>query len=148
MTNISKHVLKKEFENELFAQFIKIFSSSSKKQNGELLSSLFSEAERIMFMKRLAVIVLINKDTSSYKIAQQLSVSETTVHTIAEQIETGRYAPILKHVNKRSFNREKFIKTLEWILLGGGIMPAQTKEGWKRAYGIETPYPSRKKNNR
>ena len=98
-----------------------------------------------MFTKRLAIIVLIDKDISHYVIAREVKASTSTVHAIAAQIEAGMYAPILQHIRKKSFNSEKFFKTIEWILLGGGIMPARSKEGWKRAYGIETPYKVKKK---
>ena len=132
MTNISKHTLHKEFEKELFKQFIGLFSVSNKKHSAELFSSLFTESERIMFIKRLAIIVLLQKNVSSYKISLKLHVSDATVRSIHEQISAGKFNPILLHVRKKTFDADSFWKTVEKILSAG--LPPRGRGRWKWLY--------------
>ncbi len=132
VTNVSKHALNKEFEKELFVQFINLFSSSNKKTNAELFSSLFTESERIMFIKRLAVIVLVQKKVSTYKIAQKLHVSDATARAILQKIEGKSLDPILACIQKKSFDADAFWKTVDLILRAG--LPPRGRGRWKWLY--------------
>ncbi len=132
MTNISKRALNKEFEKELFTQFITLFSTSRKEQNAKLFSSLFTESERIMFIKRLAIIVLIQKKASTYKIAQKLHVSDATARAIQRKIGNGSLDPILTHIQKRSFDADAFWETVDLILRAG--LPPRGRGRWKWLY--------------
>ena len=144
MTNVSRHKLNKEFEKELFSQFIGLFSASNKKHNAELFTSLFTESERIMFIKRLAIIVLLQKKVSAYKIAQKLRVSDATVRSIQEQIATRKFSPIILCIKKKSFDATSFWDTVEKILSAG--LPPRGSGRWKWLYQMTDDLQKQKLN--
>ena len=129
MTNVSKRKLNKDFEQELFSQLITIFSSTSKKQNGELFSALLSPAERVMLMKRLSVVLLLEKRLSAYRIATTLHMSESTVGDIKHLWSTGKFDSIVQHAARQSFDSDKFWEKIDFILRAG--LPPRGKGRWK-----------------
>jgi len=129
MTNISKKPLSKKMEEKLFMQFSVLFSQSDKKRTQELFSSLLSPAERIMLVKRLAVVICIKKGLSGYQIARMLNMSETSIGNIKVDWENGRYDSIDHSLKAVSFDTEAFLKTIERILYFG--LPPRHAKRWQ-----------------
>ena len=133
MTNVSKQSLQQKTQDELFEQLAKIFTTANHKQTATLFSDLFTPAEKIMFMKRLAIILMLHNQQSTYRIAQLLKVSDATVRRLQRAYTDGSYEHITAVVEHRSFNREKFWHTMEALLRGG--MPPYGKDRWK-GFGV------------
>ena len=129
MTNVSKRKLKNDFQDKLFQQLSKLVTSANKKQTEGFLSALFTESEKIMFIKRLAVILLLSKEHSAYRISQTLKMSESTVNNIRLKHEIGLYNSIISLAQKKEFDTEQFWNTIEILLRAG--LPPRGKDRWK-----------------
>ena len=130
MTHVSRKKLSKEARNKLFTQFVGVFSKGKKGEQKDLFASLFTDAEEIMFVKRVAVIFLLLEGYSTYRISKTLIVSDSTVRNIQKQCETGRFDPIIAEMRKKNFDREKFWNTLDTILRLG-MPPRVDSSRWK-----------------
>ena len=129
MTNISKKKLSVKMQNKLFIQFAHIFVATNETHIAALFESLFTDAEKIMFVKRVAIILMLSKGISTYAISKSLHVSDATARTIRDNYETGMYGPIVNISKRKSFDSVKFWKTVEILLHAG--MPPQGKDRWK-----------------
>ena len=132
MTNVSKRKLKKETEQQLFSQFTSVFGNAPQKQQSELFMALFTETERIMFIKRLAVVFLLTEKYSTYSIAKTLLVSDATVRSVKASFLEGKYDPIVFSMKQKTFDKQKFWKTVEVLLRGG--LPPRGRGRWKWFY--------------
>ena len=129
MTNISKKPLAASVTKELFTQLADVFARADKKTAARLFSELLTEAEQIQLMKRLAIVLLLEKNQSTYRIAKLLHVSDATVRRIALTYDRGGYQEICHMYTKEAFNSREFWQTIEVLLRGG--MPAYGKDRWK-----------------
>jgi len=129
MTNVSKKKLNTEQQKELRKQIVSLFAATDKRTAEGLFSELFTETEQIMFFKRLAVVALIEKGFSCYRISKTLKVSETTVQQIFVKYDDGGYEKLCGLLCTPKFNSEKFWKTLETLLQAG--MPPMGRGRWK-----------------
>ncbi len=132
MTRISKQVLDQKTQTRLFSQFTAIFSVSNKRLSGELFKALFTEAETIMFVKRIAIVLLLTERYSTYAIANTLCVSDSTVRVIRSQYEEGRFDAVVKTMRKKTFDKKEFWKTVEVLLRCG--LPPRGRGRWKWLY--------------
>jgi Trp operon repressor len=132
MTRVSKERLDRKTERQLFSQFVSIFISVQKGQCDELFSSLFTETERIMFVKRVGIVLLISEGYSTYAIAKALHVSDSTVRVVLKQCKAGKFDPFFSVLKKKTFDIEQFWKTLEVLLRCG--LPPRGKGRWKWLY--------------
>ena len=140
MTNVSKHPLGKDLEEKLFAQLVKLFSDTGKKQLGGLFSSLLSPSERIMLVKRLSVVIFLEQGLSSYQVAKNLKMSESSVNEIRRTCDTGRFDLIIKEIDKSTFDAGFFLETVEKIL-HLGFLPSRTGKRWQVLNKIGTTAP-------
>ena len=128
MTNISKKVLAPSVQAKLFNQMTDLFASVDKKKANQISYELFTLSERIMFMKRLAAIVMLSEGYSSYRVAKTLQMSETTIASLIDKMEKGAFNAIISSTKKKEFDMKKFWSTIE-VLLNGG-MPSMGKTRW------------------
>ena len=129
MTNISKRTLDKNTQKQLFMQFTQMFVSADDDLMPKMFEALFTESEKIMFIKRVAIVILLTEDYSPYAIAKRLCVSDKTVRDIKVQVKAGRYDAFIKVTRKKSFDKDKFWDTLEVLFRGG--LPPMGKDRWK-----------------
>ncbi len=129
MTNISKRSLDKQQQEQLFYQLSQLVHGTNKNETRVFLEQLFTETEQIMFLKRLAVILLLSKNQSAYRIAKTLKMSESTVNHIRLKYEFGDYDAIVKRSKKKEFDSKQFWNTMEVLLRGG--MPPMGKKRWQ-----------------
>ena len=129
MTNVSKHALDTKHQEQLFSQLAQLVHSSSKNETGAFLSELFTDSEQIMFIKPLAVVLLLSKQQSAYRISKTLKMSESTVSQIRLKYEFGEYDSIIKISKKKEFDSKQFWLTLDVLLRAG--MPSRGKDRWK-----------------
>lgn len=129
MTNVSKHKLSKKMQSCLFAQFTQLFAAADQKHLAKLFDALFTESEKMMFVKRVAIILLLQEQYSTYAISKTLKVSDATVRTILQKYETGQYEALSRIVRKKSFDAELFWETVEVLLRAG--LPPYGKDRWQ-----------------
>jgi uncharacterized protein YerC len=130
MTNVSKRELEPEVRKKLLTQFAGLFKAAGDVQLSKIFSELFTEAEQIMFVKRLAIIIMLINNFSNYAIAQHLEVSEATVRSTKAKYVNGEYDTIVRVLNNKKFDGQKFWRVLELVLTAG--LPPRTGRGrWK-----------------
>src|SRR3989338_8970598 len=89
MPHISKTKLKQKTFLKINTLLIDSLFSKSARGNGKnVLKSLLTKTEQVMLAKRLAVIVLLDRGYSLYRIAKSLKVSPSTVARIKESMST------------------------------------------------------------
>lgn len=127
MTNVSPHTLEQRESKKLIRHFTHLMGNDT---SGSIFSELFTDAEQIMFVKRLAVILMLEKGYSMYRISKTMRVSETTVTRIAEAFETGRYNSLITtYHNYPRVDREDFLRIIETLLRAG--LPPRDQHRWK-----------------
>lgn len=129
MTNVSKHKLPSKVQKQLFTQFTNLFVAAEQKKLALVFDALFTDAEKIMFIKRIAIILMLKQNLSVYAIARSLKVTEETVRSHRERYESGEYDAIVKVIKKKSFNIDEFFTGLDALLRLG--MPSYGKSRWK-----------------
>jgi len=130
MTNVSKNKLDGATQQKLFAQFGALFAQSNQKHITNLFEALFTDSEKIMFMKRLAVILMIAEGHSTYTVAKALHVSDKTARDIKVKLLLGSYDDIIKATKHKNFDNKKFWASVE-ILLRLGMPSYSGKDRWK-----------------
>ena len=119
MTHVSSRKLAHSAEKKLYTQLADIFVAHSRPKDCQrLIYELFTDAERLMFGKRIAVIVLLERNHSFYSIAKALHVSESTVARIDARRQAGAYRQIVRTIKNKE-HRQSFIGTLEAVLTAG-----------------------------
>lgn len=86
------------------------------RENGLIIESLLTPTETLMLAKRLAMIVMLQRGDSSYRISKSLKVSVSSVGRFQRMIEAGLFKPILRSVRK---NKRSFGEILELVLAAG-----------------------------
>ena len=122
MTNVSKRKLNKTQYRKLKKQLTDLFAQSDRKNAELIFSDLFTEVEQIMYIKRLAAIVMLDGGYSRYRISKTLLLSQSTVQGMWEKFEAGAYTHLTKRTRSKSFDTEAFWQTVE-VLLRGGLPP-------------------------
>ena len=128
MTHISKQPLQSKRRTQLEKQFVNFLASISKQQAEPLFTDLFTEAERTMFIKRLAAVLMLHEGYSRYRIARTLHLSQSTVKIFALHYEQGLYAGVLSVSCSKAFDSYAFWELIETLLQAG--MPAQGRSRW------------------
>lgn len=130
MTNVSKNKLDDTTQQKLFTQFSALFVQSDQKHISKLFQALFTDSEKIMFMKRLAVILMVAEGHSTYAVAGALHVSDRTARNIKVKLHAGVYDDLIKVTNHKSFDNKKFWDSVE-VLLRLGMPSYSGKDRWK-----------------
>jgi len=112
MTNVSTQKLREKALLALHENFNDIILSQKGNRAGkQLLTNFFTEAEGIMFAKRLAIIVAIASGHSRYEVAKKYGSSRTTVTMHYKKLLGGHYDVIVPICKKKSFDWSK----IEWF---------------------------------
>lgn len=121
MPHLSKFKMSPEVSEKVSKKFFAILSKAHKNKNLiNVLNELFTHTEKVMLAKRMAIILLLDKNIPQSKIVDTLKVSFNTVAKISLVIENGKYKNILKTSHKEKIDLEKIV----WSMLTvGGIMP-------------------------
>jgi len=134
MVRISKKKLSQEVEKKLIKQLGSILIAQSNSRNmSNLLYELFTPSERTVFIKRVGIIALLQRNYSHYAVSVALDVSQTTVAKVASRIEFGKYKNISDTL-KRKEHRESIIGTIESLLTLGlpGEANRRMKDGIRK----------------
>lgn len=129
MTHVSKNSLDVETEKKLKTQFAQFFSKQTPKEIENLFSELLTPSEQIMLIKRLAVVIMLLKNESTYSIPKALQLSVSTVREIKTRYKLGKFDYLVDRYKDKSFNASAFLQILETLLNAG--MPSLGKDRWK-----------------
>lgn len=132
----SKKIDEKDFER-IYGQFVSIFNTTGKENSGDkLFEEFFTETEKSMFAKRLAIIFMINEGISIHYISEVLFVSPSTVQRISLKYEIGRYSHIRNIIKK---NKTTIWDSIEEIIRHG-VENQTGKRRWKWFNEIQNKY--------
>jgi len=128
MPHISKNKLDKRIFDEINKSFVRALIKSGKKESSQFfVSGFFTKTEKIMFAKRLAIIVLLKKGFSYYRIEKLLKVSPSTVARIDNKLSQGGFDVLIKILNIKT-EKEMVWEKVEKILRGG--LPKYARNRW------------------
>ena len=132
MLHVSRHKLNPELSHKIFRKLIITFEKADKNQGiSAIINELFTNTEKLMFAKRVAIVLMLSNNTPQHRIVDILKVSPTTVAKISLRIEIGKYNVILKTSRAEKIDMEKIV----WnILTVGGIMPPKVGRSYWRKY--------------
>jgi uncharacterized protein YerC len=108
MVNVSKNKLKLKVRKDIISQFIETIAELDKNSANVFFQEFFTDSERLLFAKRLAIIYLLHEGISFYRISLLLKVSRDTVYRINRE-----YTPVEK---------DKIIKTCEQFNAQEGLL--------------------------
>ena len=91
MPHISKRKPDAKTVADLENYLLSIMNKAGSKTRLRIFGELLTETEKIMLAKRLAIIFLVRKGLSPYKISELLKISPSTVERFEKSIEFGRY---------------------------------------------------------
>ena len=129
MPHTSEKELKKETLKRIYSQFTKVISEPKNKYFGKnFADQFFTETEKIMLAKRLAIILMLSEDFSFNTIERVLLVSSSTINKIRTRIDRGDFS-FAKEIVKDKKLKEKFWVELEVLLRAG--LPPMGKGRWK-----------------
>lgn len=100
-------------------QFTTLFKNKAQAEVTDLCNELLSPAEQIMLIKRVAIIMMLKDNVSTFEIARTLKVSATTVGAHRKQLAAGKYDTVIETIFGRSFNQQKFWQVVDTILRAG-----------------------------
>ena len=129
MPHVSKKKLESEIFERLFIQLSEVFKIAGKRKTlSYFTDELFTQTEKIMFAKRLAAVLLLDREIPQHTISEKLNMSPSTIARLSLNVEIGKYKYILKIAGK---NREDMFNILYNFILEK--MPAPIGRGrWKR----------------
>jgi len=128
------HISKKQLPDTTVRAIIdeladELHRTKKKSEVRTLLYELLSKSERTQLAKRLALISLLESDTSPMTVARVLNVSSSTVGIFAEKIDRGDFSQIRSHARER-MREQTFVGAIEKILSFGQESIAG-KNRWK-----------------
>ena len=108
MSQVSKKQLGKDFENEVYSAFWHTIAKITKDEEIDLfLTDLFTRTERVNFVKRLAIAILLYKGYQWETIIDLLKVSDGTIAKIPTKIDSPGFKIFFKKLEQDA-NWRKF----------------------------------------
>jgi uncharacterized protein YerC len=132
MTHVSRKKIKKEIANELADQFLTFLSLARTKQDARTLArELFSQTERVMLAKRLAVVILLVRGYSFTQIEESLGVTRQTIVRLWKGTKMGGYEKIMRYARKHTghFKKESAMDAFIRIIHIG--LPPRAGKRWQ-----------------
>lgn len=112
MTQVSKRQLAKQMEKKVYETFWETIGKLNKKEEADLFfSDLFTKAERVNFVKRLSIGILLYKGYDWRQICDLLKVSPNTVAKIYSKLKGQGFKLFFEKVEKEK-NWTQFWKDL------------------------------------
>jgi Trp operon repressor len=131
MPHVSNRKIDPKLSEKLYKKLISVIERAQNKDSLHyVINELFTQTEKVMLAKRLAIVLLLSDNIPQHRITEILKVSPTTVAKISLLIEIGKYKNILEISKKEKVDLEKIV----WqILTVGGIMPPKVgRKYWKK----------------
>lgn len=117
MTQVSKRQLGRQMEELVYGTFWETAARLNKKEEVDLFfTDLFTTAERVNFIKRLSIAVLLNKGYDWRQICDLLKVSPNTIAKVSGRLNGSGFRLFFEKV-EREKNWGQFWKDLAKIYL-------------------------------
>ena len=133
MAFLSKKKLSKPVETGIKRELFRLFTLTGQGTSRSILEELLTDTEILMLAKRLATLMMLERDFSYYRIQQTLGVSVSTCKRLHQKLFAGDYATLQKIFVSRA-SRKACLITIETILRAG--LPPRGKGRWKRVYEL------------
>ncbi|MFZ1075557.1 MAG: Trp family transcriptional regulator [Minisyncoccia bacterium] len=133
MAHVSRKKIKKQIAAELADQFLTFLTVARTKKDAHIFADeLFSQTERVMLAKRLAIVILLVRGYSFTQVEESLGVTRQTVVRIWKDIQSGGYRKIASYARKhtRHFEEESAVDAFIRILHLG--MPPRAGKRWQQ----------------
>lgn len=108
MPHISSKKLDEKNFKKIYDQLISVFDTAGTSRRSDIfLNELFTDTEKIMLAKRLAVVCMLYEGVSKTYISEILFLSPTTINKISLKYEIGKYpylSSIIKNNSKTIWN--------------------------------------------
>lgn len=128
MVNVSQE-LEQDTKDKVEAQFIAFIGTLSDDQAQDFFRSFFTESEQMKLIKRLAIIMMLEKSVPHRHIAAVLDVSPMTVSRINKRKEDGEYDNFTRlFANEKRTSR--FWKALQVAIEEGVHRYSGSSWGW------------------
>ncbi|MES2135160.1 MAG: Trp family transcriptional regulator [Patescibacteria group bacterium] len=129
MPHVSKHPLKEEIANSIYKEFRKtLLTLKYRKVDSPFLDEFFTNTERIMLAKRLAIIALLLRGMSPYRIQKTLMISPSTIARLQLKLERGKLKRV-EEILRESLELKGFWEKIETLL--EIALPPRGKGRWK-----------------
>ncbi len=113
------HVTQKKVEaidyKKAEKQLVRLISKLETSGASHLINELFTEAERIMLIKRFAAIFMFQQDYSTYRVSQAIGISISTSQLFYKSYLEGHYDNLLSCIPKNQKN--EFLAIVEDFML-------------------------------
>jgi len=117
MTQVSKRILARQMEEKVYATFWETIAKLSKIEDADLFfTDLFTVTERVNFIKRLAIAVLLYRGYDWRDIEDLLKVSPTTVGRVSLKMNGQGFKLFFAKIEREAGWRE-FWKDLAKVYL-------------------------------
>lgn len=123
MVRLNSNQLSSQQIERLWLQLAEMAAPKSSTHTAKILREILGHEERIMVAKRLAAAVLLVEGLTPYRIADELKLSQATIHAIREKVEAGGFSTSLQYISKTKKDYFSFLDTLDKILHLGGLLP-------------------------
>ena len=115
MPHVSRHTPVRKVSDKIFELLVEcVTTKGSTNERKAFFVGLLTPTERIMFSKRFAVIYMLAKGHSFDTIQETLRVSPSTIARIWQAVQKGKYANIVRCVQKHQ--KGKDFDLLEWLV--------------------------------
>ena len=94
------------------------------------IQAFFGPEERMLFAKRLAIIVMLDEQATGYEISKALSVSQATVGKMMERYDRGDYKKLLRLIKKEKANYQELLAVID-SMLTLGLPRYNSKDRWR-----------------
>lgn len=101
MAQVSKRYLNKKLKDKLYANLLTVLAEiTNKPAANEVLNTFFSQTERTMLLKRLAIALLLREGHTYQEIMDTLKVSPPTINKISQQMKRNRklFSKLTRHL--------------------------------------------------
>lgn len=133
MPHVSRQKIKKEVATVLNDQLLTFLSAAQTKGEARVLAEeLLTDTERLMLGKRLAIIVMLERDYSFTQIEELLAVTPQTIGRMYKELMAGKHVKLARYArdHTKHFKKNSFWSNFERILQAG--MPPRAGKGrWK-----------------
>jgi len=109
MPHISKRKIDTKTRRKLEEHLVSILLDTDFNTREKIFRELFTETEKLMLAKRIAIILGLEINLSTYAISEKIKVSPSTVARFENKIQLGKYPHLIKWLKKYSGKRRKVL---------------------------------------
>lgn len=136
MVRVSKNKINNKIYLKISSQFVlSLMCLDSKKKSLDFIDELFTQTEKVMLAKRLAIIIMLKEGLSQYAIWKALNVSPATVTRISKMLKEKHFDFIENlYVDKKA--RKKFLRDI-LVFIYKIAPPRPSGSGWRYIHNID-----------